>query len=212
MWLNKSILFLSAPLTILFIVFYLIILNPIFYNFKLSNDNFFAIHPLNKREIINNIFGYLNNQENITSNYFSQTELHHLSDLKKLGQRLSIITIGFFITTVVSFLTIYTKRGKMKYPLIIMAKSLFFFGLLMLLCLLLVSRNFEFFFLTFHKFSFSNNYWQLDPNVDVLINVFPPKIFYQLITNIFITVILIDFIGSSLAYWLYKKQNLNEKK
>lgn len=189
---------LFLALAIFFSFSYLIFLNPVFYNFKVSNDNFFAVHNIDRPVISKNIFKYLTGQSRLDSNYFSTVELNHLADLKWLAQFVKYSALFFSLSTALLFY-FGVKHNRRIYQAV--SKNFIWIALVMPIVSLIVLFNFESFFLAFHKLWFKNNFWQLDPARDVLINIFPPVIFIGLL-KIFFIALIVAFFLIALGLWL----------
>ena len=127
---------------------------------------------------------------------FNQREVIHLKDVKglvRLDYRILLVTLIYTLVYLGVHLWGQQRkyRGKLVWP--IMAGS----GITLLAMLVLgIASAFDFdqLFYQFHILSFANDFWQLDPNTDYLIMLFPGgfwfdvAVFVMLITGGFAVV------------------------
>ena len=172
---------------------------------QIENSTGLSIDQLNSgsdqiKSYFNNDEEYLNLiiiEDGIKYSLYNEKEILHMKDVKhliKLTQN-TIIFSGLFILAYY-LVTIFTAKSLRKSIEQIRRSSkisaystvgfLAFFGLL-------ASINFTWLFRQFHFISFSNDLWQLNPNTDYLIAMFPQRFFLE--TTIFIGVLtIIEFI------------------
>jgi len=127
--------------------------------------------------------------------FFSDIEIRHMIDV------LDLYNIAFTIRNVAFFLGIglVLTMILLKYKtLAILARCsreiLIGFLALTVVLVALIAINFNHAFNIFHEIFFNNNYWILDPRVDLLINMVPLSFFIHI--SIFIGLLL--FISSGL--------------
>ncbi len=138
---------------------------------------------------VENLFGYLKGQQLLNKNFYTEREILHLMDIKKLFEFEKIYGImTALIVSLLLFILFKTKAFAQGCKILFFGSgySLAIVGILAIV----ISSNFDRLFINFHQLLFSNNYWQLDPAVDNLINIFPPALFLDLLKQIFITMIL----------------------
>ena len=172
---------------------------------QIENSTGLSIDQLNSgsdqiKSYFNNDEEYLNLiiiEDGIKYSLYNEKEILHMKDVKhliKLTQN-TIIFSGLFILAYY-LVTIFTAKSVRKSIEQIRRSSkisaystvgfLAFVGLL-------ASINFTWLFRQFHFISFSNDLWQLNPNTDYLIAMFPQRFFLE--TTIFIGVLtIIEFI------------------
>ena len=172
---------------------------------QIENSTGLSIDQLNSgsdqiKSYFNNDEEYLNLiiiEDGIKYSLYNEKEILHMKDVKhliKLTQN-TIIFSGLFILAYY-LVTIFTAKSLRKSIEQIRRSSkisaystvgfLAFVGLL-------ASINFTWLFRQFHFISFSNDLWQLNPNTDNLIAMFPQRFFLE--TTIFIGVLtIIEFI------------------
>ncbi|MEK6835934.1 MAG: TIGR01906 family membrane protein, partial [Nanoarchaeota archaeon] len=137
-----------------------------------------------------NLINYLNNKQELTTEFFNEREKLHLQDVKNLIQKTFLIfyiALILFIIMLIYF--IYTKNYKIIYSSFLVSTLL-----LIIILVILSLINFNFLFTQFHLISFSNDYWQLNPETDNLINLFPLQFFQDIIKKIVINIIVTSFI------------------
>ena len=172
---------------------------------QIENSTGLSIDQLNSgsdqiKSYFNNDEEYLNLiiiEDGIKYSLYNEKEILHMKDVKhliKLTQN-TIIFSGLFILAYY-LVTIFTAKSLRKSIEQIRKSSkisaystvgfLAFFGLL-------ASIIFTWLFRQFHFISFSNDLWQLNPNTDYLIAMFPQRFFLE--TTIFIGVLtILEFI------------------
>ena len=214
---TKNIQILSSLFYIILLPIFFISVNVIY----ITNSNWLYSYGWNRNQIENStglsidqlnsgsdqIKSYFNNDEEylnliiiedgIKYSLYNEKEILHMKDVKhliKLTQN-TIIFSGLFILAYY-LVTIFTAKSLRKSIEQIRRSSkisaystvgfLAFVGLL-------ASINFTCLFRQFHFISFSNDLWQLNPNTDYLIAMFPQRFFLE--TTIFIGVLtIIEFI------------------
>lgn len=117
-------------------------------------------------------------------NVFDSTELKHMSDVKQLFKE------GFILRDAAALLSLFSvailfllKKKKSIYK-----TSVIIFILSVAICLIagvLLMSDFNKYFDYFHEIFFKNNYWLLDPNTEVLINLCPLNLFEDACVFIF---------------------------
>lgn len=131
---------------------------------------------------IDNILKYLTNQAELDNQFYTEKEILHLIDIKKLFNLAKIIIGLSIIIAAVSLILIgLVLKTRELIKAIFAATSIAF--ILYLIFGILIFFSFNKLFLLFHKSLFSNNFWMLDPEVHSLIVIFPPEFFTKLVTQ-----------------------------
>ena len=187
----KFIFILTLILLITTLNFKLLALNFNFYQKEFSKLDIYEIIPkeIADKETLN-LINYLNNKQELTTEFFNEREKLHLQDVKNLIQKTFLIfyiALILFIIMLIYF--IYTKNYKIIYSSFLVSTLL-----LIIILVILSLINFNFLFTQFHLISFSNDYWQLNPETDNLINLFPLQFFQDIIKKIVINIIVTSFI------------------
>jgi len=151
--------------------------------------------------ITRNIINYLrgaNDDLNIINGervyLFEQREIEHMSDVREQfifaanvrGLSLLLFAITFFIMT--SYKKLKDCALLLKSMRAACAAALVIFVALAVF----VTLNFDFAFDLFHFLLYSNDYWILDPNVHLLINMLPTQFFINI--SIYIGVLFVVFL------------------
>lgn len=142
--------------------------------------------------LVDNLFLYLNEQEELEKTFYTEREILHLLDIKSLVKVEKFITV---ILASITFLILLLILIMQKFKEFI--RTIFFANTLALIIYIILSLiiylNFEFIFIKFHQVAFNNGYWMLNPT-DSLIITFPPQLFADLIKEIFALSVLLHTI------------------
>lgn len=133
--------------------------------------------------------------ENI-SNFFSSKEILHLKDVSKIFKIVRIVCLVSLILVIL--LSIYFFKKKKS-----IAKFFLYGGLLVIIFGLIVAFTFDKSFILFHIISFNNDLWLLNPETDLLINIFPESFFL----NNFVLVIGLSIIELFVGYIISSRVN-----
>lgn len=68
--------------------------------------------------------------------------------------------------------------------------------------MIMISVNFQYFFLKFHEFVFSNDYWMMDPNTDPIILALPESYFFHALLA-FVCLLIMGIIS---YLWFFKRK------
>ncbi len=159
-----------------------------------------------------NLFYYLNgNTNSLNSTFFSERDQLHLKDVKSLIKTSKIVYTIIVILIFILFIILgYKNKHNFRKAMAIV------FIVSSLLCLLLICiayserNNFKSDFITFHEQVFNNDYWQLDPAKDNLVNLYPQQFWYDITAKILkdsaIYAILFLIIGCNLLLFGYLKK------
>lgn len=180
----------------------------------LKLDIYQKIAPVRVASQTFNLFSYFNNREKLLESYYTDRERLHLADVKNLINWAKIIN-WLLIAGLTAQLWWLTKSAKNFFGLL---KDLFFVSLLSLIFYIIIITllyfNFYQIFVGFHQIFFSNDYWQLDPNTESLIVIFPPELFFTLvkrIVNSSLLILIILCIALSLLKKLVRTGGLGAK-
>lgn len=168
------------------IKYLLLILIPLFIIFFNLNNLIFN-YPIKNKDVNENLLNYFKGKEGLKFNY-SERELIHLNDVKKLITILRITIYFVFLLIIILFFT----DNNISHILIVS-------GLLtILIILILLLSDFNSLFTKFHETLFTNNYWLLDKD-SLLIKTYPIEFFIgffkRLVLNITITSLIVIGIG-----------------
>ena len=194
MRLFKFIAIIILPFTLFLLVIFFLAFNLNFYRsqYPLSNspeqidENLAALQA-------QDVYSYLNYNQNQLTFTYTEKERLHLADIKNIIFLFKVITLVLTVLTIVSWILIYLTSGLDR-----LIKNIFWsniFSLALYLALIIsMMLYFDQLFLLFHQLMFRNNYWQLDPATENLINVFPPQFFAGLLAKIMQSVLAVNVI------------------
>lgn len=181
----KHLLFIIIPLLIFLFSFKLLIFNYGFYEKQFDNN---LDREFVKGNVLN-LFDYFKDKGELNDN-FNEREKLHLEDVKNLINKANIlfyILLIMFIISIIYF--IYTKDFKaIRFNLIAGG------CLTLLFILILVLFDFSDLFLKFHYLIFNNNLWMLNPETDLLINIFTENFFFKFFKRILLNSSIISCI------------------
>ena len=180
-----KLLKLLFPIFIILLSYNLIAYNLDFYKNEFQKHDIYS--SLNKSDVdkeAENLINYFKTGKLETS-FFNEKELTHLKDVYKLNSTVCYLFYGLLtLISICLLFLLYTKRCKELY------NDLFHSGLislgLIISLLILVIINFSFSFTLFHEMLFTNNLWQLNPETDKLIVMFPEGFFIDTFIRIVI--------------------------
>lgn len=185
MALPKALIALALP--------YIIILSPTILFFFLPQ----TFRPEQESTVFSNLFDYLRTKDTLKSQYYSQREILHLSDVRDLlmwGVRVWVV------------LSVLTSIALVKYKKVgldsLRMGSLITLILTILICVCAL-LNFDIVFILLHKIFFRNDYWLLPQN-SVLINIFPQTYFVVLFRNLMLYYFVISVLIFLLSIKLEK--------
>ena len=132
-------------------------------------------------------------QSSANPDVFKEKEILHMNDVRALLQTISHWAFVSFVVVVV-FLAVGLVTGRWGGRAAI-ARTLTYGAaftiLLVLVTGVLSYTSFDQLFLTFHETVFQNNYWELDPRTDHLIQMFPFGFWYDAILTVALRVLVV---------------------
>ena len=193
MQLNKVLFIVSLILLVVTLGFKLYMFNFDLYQKEFTKLNIYEKIPDADKNALN-LINFINNKESL-NNFFNEREKQHLNDVKTLYKNLNLI---FYLTLILTILFliyfIYIKNYKIIYSSFLISSLIIF-----ILVLLFFMFDFNYLFEKFHILVFNNDLWQLNPQEDNLINLFPEQIQYNITKKIFISILISAFILIILA-------------
>ena len=133
---------------------------------------------------------------------FNTRELIHMKDVHTIvaGVKNTSI-ISFFILFSIFLYFIIKKRLKgFLYIVKILEKSSLFGIIFIIIAGIIILLFFEKLFLLFHKISFANDYWQLNPEKDFLIVLFPFEFWVNAVIFIVIASIMLILLSFGFSF------------
>lgn len=116
----------------------------------------------------------VSNDDGDTVPLFNEREIAHMRDVKALVQRVYVLldlAIAYLI--LYSAVTLWRRRRPGRALALGLLRAATIVGLLIIAAGVASFFDFEQIFTEFHVLSFSNDFWQLDPAVDHLVQIFP---------------------------------------
>jgi integral membrane protein (TIGR01906 family) len=163
-------------------------------------------HPDEVFPAFESVLAYVNGKEDFITyeQYYNKQEREHLSDVRGLFKVVKIcISLALLLLGGISIYCLTTK----KWNLFITGMwkgSLFTLGFITILTLSAII-NFEGTFNAFHKITFSNDLWMLDPMTDNLLKMLPQEIFFNLSLKLFFMIMILSIITFSIGILLLQK-------
>ncbi|WP_427340581.1 TIGR01906 family membrane protein [Caloranaerobacter sp. DY30410] len=123
---------------------------------------------------------------------FEERELLHLKDVRELFRKGYVTRNLTLLLSVISLMYIfYNDKNRLKKILIIISlMQLILMGSLYIL----IYSDFYKYFTYFHKLLFSNDLWLLNPETDILIQMYPLEFFSSITYRIFV-LFLLEILG-----------------
>ncbi len=149
-------------------------------------------------ELHKSVMNFIKGESDYLSNSFNDREKRHLHDVRKLVL-LSKAAL-YLLISLVGILIILSarkmeKRGDLEQ---FIGKILLFGGLLTVaiavLLLLLINSNFSYSFESFHKFFFQAGTYAFDPESEIIVKIYPERLFMDLGLRIAKFVAIVSFI------------------
>ena len=129
---------------------------------------------------------------------FNTRELIHMKDVHAIvmGVKNTSIISFFMLFSIFLYFIIRKRLKGLLYILKILEKSSLFGIIFIIMTGIIILLFFEKLFLLFHQISFANNYWQLNPEKDFLIVLFP----FDFWVNATISIVLASIILILLSF------------
>ncbi len=191
-----------------------------FYERAYDKYNLHKTTELTKWDYVNlsrNILVYLNGQSDYLYNraiihgsgkyLFNQKELLHMEDVKILFvQGYRIRNLSFLSLIILILITVsISKKGKRHVGISLLSGSVILFMTAVVFVLLLNSDFYQH-FTSFHHVFFTNDLWLLNPQTDLLINMYPLEFFNDMAIKIIMYFAVQLAAAASLGYFIAKKE------
>ena len=143
--------------------------------------------------------------------FFNDREKAHMVDVKNLfvgGLWIRRIAILIFVLAVILFTTTQSDWKRLLPKCFLIGFGIFI-GIVGIVGIL-VASDFNKYFLVFHKITFQNDLWLLNPETDLLIRMLPEGFFLDMVMRIGIIILLLLFISaviSMVALYKFKDKN-----
>ncbi len=119
---------------------------------------------------------------------YDERETMHMVDVKDLfllAIRVLYILGAISIVGATAYLIVLKSKGIYSLARMYNLAAIIFVAISVLLGIFIVG-NFNVFWTLFHQLVFTNDLWLLDPNVSIMINMFPSDFFFAMCVNILI--------------------------
>lgn len=124
---------------------------------------------------------------------FKEKEILHMNDVRGLVRLIGqaeIVGLAFLVGLVGLAAVSWRPAGLAAVTRVLIYGPILTIGLVLLTGLVTYTA-FDWFFLTFHELVFSNNFWQLDPRTDHLIQMFPFGFWYDAMLTVVLRVLIV---------------------
>lgn len=132
-------------------------------------------------------------QSGANPDVFNQREVLHMNDVRAIVQFMMRLDLASFLLVGAAFAVAiggWTRGGSLALARGFLWSALFTVGLAAVVGLVTYFA-FDQLFLTFHELVFHNDYWQLDPRTDHLIQMFPFEFWYDAMLTVALRVVVI---------------------
>jgi len=185
----RTILVINIALLLLLSAFHSSVYDADFYSEQYEENGVYEKFGKEKTDTITlELFSFLRGNTELDCEFFNEKELRHMDDVKGLFGLVKVINIILLFTFILLLYLIFKKH-----PLTDLHKIFFWVGVLIsasVLALFSLTPFFDDIFLMFHKVSFSNNDWLLNPATDNLIVMFPQTFFVAISTKVIVSWLL----------------------
>ncbi len=150
----------------------------------------------------NELMAYIQfRRSDLPENFYSPIDIHHMKDVKNMFKLVYVSTIISALGTII--LALKLKENKLIAIRHGATAALMNISLIILISLVL---SFDTFFTLFHKASFNNNDWLLDPAVSNLIKYFPTELFETQAIYIAASIFIVSLLELGVSFMLINKR------
>jgi len=182
----RTILVINIALLLLLSAFTSSVYDMDFYSAQYKENGVYEKFGKEKIDTITQeMFKFLRGNGELDAEFFNEKELRHMDDVKGLFSMVKVLNIILLLTFILLLYFLFKKH-----PLTEMYKIFFWVGVSIaatVLIMFALSPFFDKIFLMFHKVSFSNNDWLLNPATDNLIVMFPQVFFLAITTKVIVS-------------------------
>ncbi len=136
---------------------------------------------------------------------FDERESKHMLDVKKLYEKAMLVRHGSIIFLLGLFLYEFLKHkdGIRSFLWESFCYGGLCFGSLIVVIVLYAITDFYNFWMNFHYLFFDNDLFLLDPNVSLMINMFPESFFYSMVMRIILIFGLLSLLFGGMLYYSF---------
>ena len=214
-----TLLIIIIPIIIILTNFSLLLYNQDFYEQQFEENGVY--NNFQKDKVLNatqELWGYMQDKNNLTTSFFSEQDKAHMIDVKVLINKTLIFNTAlyFLLISLLGLLILTKKTFPSKELCITLITSSILLILIISTLTILLKYNFLNTFNQFHELTFSNDLWLMDERVDNLVNIFPISFFQnitgKIILNSLITSMFILSSGVTGLLFLKRNKNKNSKR
>lgn len=181
-----------------------------------SNYNVVEITGKNLEElgqITKDLLDYLKGEVDIQvlESNFNIKEIWHMKDVRGLFRRGFVLKYICIILST-SIIILFIVKSEKNILGMFLYKSLFINWILVGVIAIMIYFDFSKYFTYFHYVFFRNNLWQLDPQRDLLIQLFPEEFFINITTNIILSFLSFMAIIQTIGYLITRERWLENEK
>ncbi len=142
--------------------------------------------------------------ENILKSHYKYYEIIHLEDLRNIFLVLNKIRHLLGLALVILIFVLLRSRQRLK-EIKLLLNYIFKIHIFVVLLSIGAIINFQWFFTKIHILLFNNDYWLLNPEIDLLIQLMPEKMFFDLFIKLIILYLIAIIIVQTIIYLLDRK-------
>ena len=143
------------------------------------------------------------------SDVFNEREILHMNDVRGLIQGIRVLqfaSLAYVLVVVGLAATRWRRGGRAAFSRMLLLSTFVTIGV-GVVAAVITYFWFDQLFLLFHEVSFHNDFWQLDPRTDHLIQMFPFEFWYDAMLTVTERVLLVTLIIGSCGYALRRVEN-----
>jgi integral membrane protein (TIGR01906 family) len=140
-----------------------------------------------------------------------QKEIIHMRDVKALFQLDYKVLLGSFALIVACLGFLFARKNRRVLYWGLIGGGALTLGIIVVLGIGVLTGFFDTLFIKFHEIAFTNTDWLLDPNIDVLIQMFPDGFWQDAVSFIGLLAASASIVIGIIGGWLLWRQNRKAK-
>ncbi len=124
--------------------------------------------------------------------YYTLREKLHMEDVRQLFKKATFLFYGSSISWISIIMINLKDRDNLINLINTYKKGYLLILTIYILGLFYLVKNFNTYFIKFHLIFFNNDLWLLNPNEDMLINMYPSQFFVDITIIIFMTIVILS--------------------
>lgn len=220
-WIKTSILGFLLFLSLLLTVVDLVAFDPKLFQSSYQRENTMATLNMSEQDLMrssNVLLDYLKGKrkdimvEAEVNGHkrmvFNKRETKHMVDVKKLYEKAMLTRNVCVILMIVGMLVEFSRNraGMKTFLWEVFRNGLLVFGFLLLFLSVYAITDFYGFWMNFHYLFFDNDLFLLDPNVSLMINMFPESFFFRMVMRIVIMFAVVSLTIGGVVYDLFGRR------